>query len=952
MFSTSQLLLGILVLLCFQSKALPPAVLNSYYAVTSFPSCNPCLAPCSKVITASTTGLAVGDEVLLIQMKGAEMIWDELPTFGTITSYGSAGFHEVLTVAAINTGTNEITFTTPIAGNYNAAGKVQLVRKFYSAANYTVNVDGVTCAPWNGTTGGVLFMEVNGALTLNGNIDVTGMGFRGAVNPNTNVDISICGTGGPWGNLFLRGVYGIHDSLRQWSGRKGEGIVEFWSPDYDLGRGPLGNGGGGGVNHNSGGGGGANMGAGGDGGEPYDGLSNTVCGVVVQGMGGKVLNRMGGLRLFLGGGGGAGHENNNRGNSGGDGGGIIIIKATSIQGNGNKIISDGFIGFNYAGVQGGNGENDGGGGGGAGGSIKIECPNFGATALIVQARGGNGGSLNVLEHGPGGGGGGGLICFSSASVANPLVTVVSDGGIAGVIQDGTHHGAINGSPGITAYGCASLAVTPPKQLVVSLGADLVLCNPAQAILSTGLVTSGFTYTWYRNGTVISGATSPNYLVNQAGTYVVVVSNALCSGRDTVSVVRTGNEVPQNVTFCNIPSPVNVTLSITNPTIGANYGWFTTPGGTFLGLGTSFVIPNLTKDTVLYVIDTNKVRTTIGPTPGSEQQVYYQGNASSQDITLQEHNRRFSLSAPLTLRSLDVRAALNTGGCGYNNTFSRSVTIQLFQNGVATGTSTTATVQCDVMSTVTLNWNIPIGNNYEIRIDGNSPGQFYMNAQYTVVDIPSIINVPANYAWSGSFFNYKITYGNPCAAIPVYATRNCPLPVTFIRTEAQSMNSGWELSWLVSDEVDINYYVVEVSIDGVQFDSIGFVNSMNKMNYSFNWTTILEGAFYYRIKAVGKDSWKEWSTTKYVSTEGLSCFTIAPNPTNGISTMYIYSDKEQDISMELYNSIGSKVITLSKSVINGWNKVEMNLHDLSPGVYLIQLPSMEYYYHCWTKVIKE
>jgi hypothetical protein len=69
-----QFLLAILFLLCFQSKALPPAVLNSYYAVTAFPSCNPCLAPCSKVITATTAGLAVGDEVLLIQMKGAEII--------------------------------------------------------------------------------------------------------------------------------------------------------------------------------------------------------------------------------------------------------------------------------------------------------------------------------------------------------------------------------------------------------------------------------------------------------------------------------------------------------------------------------------------------------------------------------------------------------------------------------------------------------------------------------------------------------------------------------------------------------------------------------------------------------------------------------------------------------------------------------------------------------------
>jgi hypothetical protein len=511
---------------------------------------------------------------------------------------------------------------------------------------------------------------------------------------------------------------------------------------------------------------------------------------------------------------------------------------------------------------------------------------------------------------------------------------------------------MNGSPGITAFGCSSLSVSPPKQLVVSLGSDLVLCNPAQATLSTGLVTSGYTYTWYRNGTVISGATSPNYLVNQSGRYVVVVSNSLCTGRDTVDVVRTGNEIPQNVTFCNDPNPVNVTLSITNPTSGANYGWFTTPGGTFLGLGTSIVIPNLTKDTVLYVIDTNKVRTTIGPTPGSEQQVYYQGDANSQNITIEEHNRRFSVYAPLTLRAVDVRAALNTGGCGYNNTFSRSVTIELFQNGVATGISTTATIQCDVMSTVTLNWNIPIGNNYELRINGIAAGQFYMNTQFTAVNVPSIISIPANYAWSGAFFNWKITYGNPCAAIPVYATRNCPLPVSFIRTEAQSIDTGWKISWIVSDELDIQFYVVEVSLDGIDFDSVGYVFAKNRMNYTLDWVTMMEGAFYYRVKAVGKDGSEEWSSTKYVNSEHMSCFTIAPNPSYGLSTMYIFSDKVQIVTIDLYNSIGSKIKTLSKSLTKGWNKVDIDVPDLSAGVYMIQLPYIENYQHCLIKLIKE
>ncbi|MCR6639192.1 MAG: hypothetical protein NVV82_09460 [Sporocytophaga sp.] len=401
---------GLLIFLsglsCIQPlSAQIPLVLNQYAKVIDFPSCNPCLNPCNKVIVDDVSAFSVGDEVLLIQMKGADISWGQDTTFGDIISYGSTGFHEVLSIAAIDATTKLITFDNTIGGNYFVDGKVQLVRKFIAPGDYTVPPGGVTCAPWDGNKGGVLFMEVNGILSLSGSIDVTGTGFRGAVNPNSNLDITQCGTGGPAGDEFANGIFFLDGANLQWAGRKGEGIAEFRNPQYELGTGKLANGGGGGLNHNAGGGGGSNMGAGGKGGDSYIGISNEFCGVISNGSGGVALDRMGGFRLFLGGGGGAGHENNHRGNSGGDGGGIIVIKADKIEGNGNKIISDGFIGFNYDNIQGGKGENDGGGGGGAGGSIKIECNDFGTTELTIQARGGNGGSLTAQEHGPGGGGG-------------------------------------------------------------------------------------------------------------------------------------------------------------------------------------------------------------------------------------------------------------------------------------------------------------------------------------------------------------------------------------------------------------------------------------------------------------------------------------------------------------------------------------------------------------------
>ncbi|NJK46060.1 MAG: hypothetical protein HC933_18965 [Pleurocapsa sp. SU_196_0] len=40
--------------------------------------------------------------------------------------------------------------------------------------------DGLTAAAWNGSSGGVLALDVAGTMTLAGTVDVRGKGFRGA----------------------------------------------------------------------------------------------------------------------------------------------------------------------------------------------------------------------------------------------------------------------------------------------------------------------------------------------------------------------------------------------------------------------------------------------------------------------------------------------------------------------------------------------------------------------------------------------------------------------------------------------------------------------------------------------------------------------------------------------------------------------------------------------------
>ena len=246
-------------------------VVNTYAAVTNIPVCNPCLNTCNYVDVTSSTGFAVGDKVLVIQMKGATTDLSNTAFFGTIQSVGNAGLYEYKTIASITGST--LTFTSPLYNTYDVPGLVQVV----TVPQYVnVTVTGkLTAQPWNGATGGILVFDVSGTLTLNADVDVTALGFRGGIGasngtiyPNDEKDYFYTGT------------------IYEKAAPKGEGIAVM-VPGYELGRGGYANAGGGGNAHNGGGGGGSNAGAGGLGGNQF----NTPTGSIANGIGGYAIDR-------------------------------------------------------------------------------------------------------------------------------------------------------------------------------------------------------------------------------------------------------------------------------------------------------------------------------------------------------------------------------------------------------------------------------------------------------------------------------------------------------------------------------------------------------------------------------------------------------------------------------------------------------------------------------------
>ncbi len=476
-------------------------IINQYTPVTAFNPCN------NSVSVGNATPFAVGDRALIIQMKGATIDLSNTAAFGNITDLGDAGNYEFVEIAAING--NDVQFTNTLLNSYTVSGLVQLI----TVPQYTdMTVTGtLTCQLWNGTVGGVLVFEASGTVTLNGDIDVKGKGFRLG-------NVSQTGYNCP-------GHFGyFYDISSYFGGAKGEGIVNA-AAGQTHGMGKSANGGGGGNNVNAGGGGGGNSGQGGNGGYSWEG-----CPIMdIGGRGGLQLPYSNTDRkIFMGGGGGGGQQNQQQATPGTSGGGIVIVRANALNGNSRLIDASAPHAVN-AGC-------DGAGGGGAGGSVLL-CVSTVSGPLSVLANGGNGAITTCYQQGASGGGGGGAVW--SVSPLSGAVTANVSGGVRGVHGIGSQ----NGQTGITLTGLTLNESTTPWSPIDTPSFTFNTPCPGETLTLSGVWASPdpVAFSWAGPGGYTAtgqNASVPSATAANNGTYTLTVTDAIgCTASwDTVVAI--------------------------------------------------------------------------------------------------------------------------------------------------------------------------------------------------------------------------------------------------------------------------------------------------------------------------------------------------------------------------------------------------------------------------------
>ncbi|MBK9647310.1 MAG: putative metal-binding motif-containing protein [Deltaproteobacteria bacterium] len=327
--------------------------------------------PSTVTVNTTVTGLAAGDELLIINLHGSD------------AAYTNVGAYEFATVVSVSGDTitlaQAISETFGVADNSDLSGQTIVAQRVPNYDDVTVSAGStLSVAAWDGQTGGVLAFRAQGALTVEsgGSVTASALGYLGgATGTSYNCDSyqgeSFAGEGEGDGNGACAAY---NESYGHWINNYGGGGAHITGGGGEYG-------------------GGATAGASWDGGSataPYKGAT----------YGDTSLTT-----LFFGSGGGGVWQgiNNCTGagyGPGGDGAGIVYVTAGTLTATGGAAFTASGGSSNHC----AQGSWTYGAGGGAGGTLWLAADTLSLASGAVDAQGGLGNSSNIRVGGNGGSG--------------------------------------------------------------------------------------------------------------------------------------------------------------------------------------------------------------------------------------------------------------------------------------------------------------------------------------------------------------------------------------------------------------------------------------------------------------------------------------------------------------------------------------------------------------------
>lgn len=173
---------------------------------------------------------------------------------------------------------------------------------------------------------------------------------------------------------------------------------------------------------------------------------------------------------------------------------------------------------------------------------------------------------------------------------------------------------------------------------------------------------------------------------------------------------------------------------------------------------------------------------------------------------------------------------------------------------------------------------------------------------------------------------------------IYFWHGRVLPVDLTTFEVTKIDSEALLEWQTASEINNSHFIIERSLNGMDFNPIGKVNGSGNSNkpvkydYLDDVSKLPSGYVYYRLKQVDFNNEFEYSGIKYIKLESPvteNTLYFYPNPSKGVFTLK--SATNETYEYKVINAIG-KLVLQGNILTDG----SIDLNNFAAGAYYIQI----------------
>ena len=191
-----------------------------------------------------------------------------------------------------------------------------------------------------------------------------------------------------------------------------------------------------------------------------------------------------------------------------------------------------------------------------------------------------------------------------------------------------------------------------------------------------------------------------------------------------------------------------------------------------------------------------------------------------------------------------------------------------------------------------------------------------------------------------------------------AQSTTPLPIQLLSFAGKNEGTKNKLEWSTASELNNDYFTLDHSIDGVNFETVitkeGAGNSNALINYDTYDYSPYVGKTYYRLKQTDYDG--KFSYSSIISIENkldeITLTNVHPNPTTADLNFDFSSPVRGIVKIQIVDYLGRVVVSKFQKVEEGKSSLMTQMSELAKGVYTLKVEFSEGDFKSITKIVKQ